>query len=66
MSKKSIKTLVKNYSPYDISDEDMERLEDEVGMFKCSCCGLKYPNGRESDDDVSVCDSCDDYEDWEI
>lgn len=55
---KNIKTLVKEYSPWLTDQNDIDKIENEVGLFKCSCCGEKYPNGRESLDDTNICDNC--------
>ena len=58
MMDEAIKLMVKKYSAYDVSDEEFDLLNEKVGFFTCGCCGMKYPNGRESKEDVSVCDSC--------
>lgn len=49
--------LVKYYSAYDEYTTEEQEVLEEIGMFKCTECGHKYPNGRESMIDVGKCDN---------
>lgn len=50
---------IRAYSVWGSTEEENKWFEDnDVSFFKCACCGCKYPEGRESNDDLAVCDNC--------